>query len=96
MSSNRFILLTVIYSRNKIEVDVSKVHLENEEYNLLATTFWKYIDEIEGSLTATKTRHAQYWTFETLPSNLEYLAFDVEQLISKTFPSKSVRINWNE
>jgi hypothetical protein len=94
MGNNKFILLTVDRNSNKIEIDVNNVSLARIECNSLASVFWDYIDKVEGSLTVMKTRHAQYWIFETIPSNLNCLTFDIQRLICKEIPRLQVRINW--
>jgi len=95
MSSNKFILLVVNCNKNEIEVGITKVFLSKIEVTSLLNAFWDFSEDIEGSLTAYKSKETQYWTFETTSSNLEYLAFDIEQLINKLLPSQSVRINWD-
>ena len=92
--SNRFILLIVDSNKNEIEVNTTKVFLSRTEIDSLLNAFWNFSDDVEGSLTAYKSENTQYWIFETTSANVEYLAFDIEQLISKVLPSQSVRINW--
>ena len=94
MGNNKYILLTVDRKNNKIEIDVNSISLTKIECDSLVSAFWDYIDEVEGSLTVMKTRHAQYWIFETTPSKLNCLIFDIQRLICKEISYSQVRINW--
>lgn len=96
MGINTYILISVNCNTNEIEIDITKTFLTKIEIDLLATTFWEFSWDVEGSLTATNAKKAHYWIFETTPSNLEYLVFELEEFISKLLPSQSVRINFRD